>query len=421
MPSKQHIPACLLLYFTALLMPVAAVPSAASSLPPLRSEAAPLFSADVVIALDGEGRPALSVSVTVPYDELQWTRTPRGYAAGAEFTVVFDPQGRDRDHGDVWERRTTIESFAATNSPVLTMVERRTFDVPPGRYEMRVAVRDLGGELTSTARQRIEVPDYSRVPVGFADLELGQVGESGGFVPVPTRRFGRNVGRIAARAALFDRRPGPWPRTYPFRYRILDDAGAEIRTGSRQVTLSHSADPVVVRPDSSELFLGNYVFEVELVENKSHWRVERSFEVEESGPPRGKEFERMLEPLSFVADPEEIEHLRALPPEEQARGWEDFWKRRDPSPDTARNEAMIEFIRRVRYTEQHFQSFGPGWRSDMGRIYIKYGPPDQIESRPPTLQSPQLEIWYYNRPTRRFVFSDRQGFGRFELVGSSLE
>ena len=149
--------------------------------------------------------------------------------------------------------------------------------------------------------------------------------------------------------------------------------------------------------------------------------MERSFEVEESGPPRGKEFERILEPLSYIAPPSEIEWLRSLPPDQQAAGWQEFWRRRDPTPDTPRNEAMLEFFRRLRYTEQHFQGFGPGWRSDMGRIYIKFGPPDQIETRPGNSQMPNIEIWFYNQPYRRFVFVDREGFGRYTLQSSSGE
>jgi GWxTD domain-containing protein len=98
-----------------------------------------------------------------------------------------------------------------------------------------------------------------------------------------------------------------------------------------------------------------------------------------------------------------------------------FWERRDPTPETSRNEAMIEFFRRVRYAEQHFQGMGPGWRSDMGRIYIKFGPPDQVESRAASTQSPQLEIWYYNQPYRQFIFADREGFGRYTLVNPGVE
>ena len=57
----------------------------------------------------------------------------------------------------------------------------------------------------------------------------------------------------------------------------------------------------------------------------------------------------------------------------------------------------------------------------MGRIYIKHGEPDQIESRPSNSSGPPLEIWYYNRPYRRFVFVDREGFGRYVLLGPSFE
>jgi GWxTD domain-containing protein len=214
---------------------------------------------------------------------------------------------------------------------------------------------------------------------------------------------------------LFDRRPGAWPRHYSFRHRIRDEHGDELLTGVQDVTLQRSAEPVVIRPEKPDLFLGSYVFEVELAEGPSKWRVERSFEVEESGPPRGKEFERMLEPLSYIAEAGEIEHLRVAPPEQQTQGWEEFWKRRDPTPETSRNEAMLEFFRRVHYAEEHFQGYGPGWRSDMGRIYIRYGPPDQVESRAATAQTPPLEIWYYNRPYRRLIFEDREGFGRYVL------
>ena len=110
-----------------------------------------------------------------------------------------------------------------------------------------------------------------------------------------------------------------------------------------------------------------------------------------------------------------------MPADQQAAGWEQFWRRRDPTPDTPRNEALIEFIRRVHHAERQFQGFGPGWRSDMGRIYIRYGAPDQVESRAAGTDSPQLEIWYYHNPFRRFVFGDREGFGRYVLLSPAGE
>lgn len=401
-------------------------PARALDLPPLRSDRPPTFTADLAISLDRDQRPGLSISITVPYQELEWLRLegagPTGrLGAGVEFIVVFESSKHPELKGDAWERRIVVGGFSGTRGPNAVVLEKRTFSVPPGRCRVRVVVRDVNSGERSSVRQKLDVPDYSRLPVGFADLELGVADSSGEFRAVATRRFGAESGHIAARASLFDRRAGAWPRRYPLQYRIRDEDGQVLISGTQEVSLAASGEPIMVRPTGVDLFLGTYVFEVELAEGKSHWRVERSFDVDESGPPRGREFERMLEPLSYIASSEEMDWLRALAPEQQAQGWEEFWRRRDPSPETARNEMQLEFFRRVRYAERHFQGFGPGWRSDMGRIYIKFGPPDQIETRPSSATTPQLEIWYYNQPYRRFVFGDREGFGRFTLVTPTVE
>jgi GWxTD domain-containing protein len=407
-------------------MASAAAPALALDLPPLRSDRPPSFTADLAVSLDREQRPGLSISIAVPYQELEWIRIvgPSSTArlgAGVEITVVFESGRQAEQRGDTWERRVVVADFAATRGPNATVLERRALGVLPGRCRVRILVRDLNSGAQSSVQQRLDVPDYARLPVGFADLELGVADSTEEFRPVATRRFGSEVSRIAARASLFDRRQGSWPRRYPLQYRIRDEDGQVLISGTQDVSIATSGEPVVVRPARAELFLGSYVFEIELVEGKSHWRVERSFDVDESGPPRGHEFERMLEPLSYIASPEEMDWLRSLTAEQQAQGWEEFWRRRDPSPDTPRNEMQLEFFRRVRYAEHHFQGFGPGWRSDMGRIYIKFGPPDQIENRQSTATTPQLEIWYYNQPYRRFVFGDREGFGRFTLLNPTVE
>jgi GWxTD domain-containing protein len=61
---------------------------------------------------------------------------------------------------------------------------------------------------------------------------------------------------------------------------------------------------------------------------------------------------------------------------------EDFWRRRDPTPDTAENEYKEEHYRRIAYANEHFAAGMPGWRTDRGRIYIMYGKPDSIDSHP---------------------------------------
>ncbi|HXO37262.1 MAG TPA: GWxTD domain-containing protein, partial [Candidatus Acidoferrum sp.] len=61
---------------------------------------------------------------------------------------------------------------------------------------------------------------------------------------------------------------------------------------------------------------------------------------------------------------------------------EGFWQRRDPTPDTAENEYKEEHYRRIAYANEHYASGIPGWKTDRGRIYITYGPADEVESHP---------------------------------------
>ena len=68
--------------------------------------------------------------------------------------------------------------------------------------------------------------------------------------------------------------------------------------------------------------------------------------------------------------------------EEKERFIEQFWARRDPSPRTSYNEFKEEHYRRIQYSNEHFASGIPGWKTDRGMIYIKFGAADRIEAHP---------------------------------------
>jgi len=61
---------------------------------------------------------------------------------------------------------------------------------------------------------------------------------------------------------------------------------------------------------------------------------------------------------------------------------EQFWERRNPEPGSLENKFKQSYYRRIVSANELFSTSTPGWRSDRGRIYIKYGPPDEIESHP---------------------------------------
>ena len=84
----------------------------------------------------------------------------------------------------------------------------------------------------------------------------------------------------------------------------------------------------------------------------------------------------------IITDEERSAFKQLSNDEERENFIESFWQRRDPTPDTAENEFKEEHYRRIAYANEHFPAGIPGWKSDRGRIYIVFGPADEIESHP---------------------------------------
>ena len=84
----------------------------------------------------------------------------------------------------------------------------------------------------------------------------------------------------------------------------------------------------------------------------------------------------------IISDEERAAFKQLSNDEERDQFIEGFWQRRDPTPDTVENEFKEEHYRRIEYANEHFPAGIPGWKADRGRIYIMYGPADEVESHP---------------------------------------
>jgi GWxTD domain-containing protein len=107
----------------------------------------------------------------------------------------------------------------------------------------------------------------------------------------------------------------------------------------------------------------------------------------------------------IISDEERASFKLLKNDEERDQFIEAFWLRRDPTPDTFENEYKEEHYRRIVFANNHFSTIIPGWKSDRGRMYIMFGPPDEVESYATRDQdntpgedpsSYPLEVWHYN-------------------------
>ena len=111
-----------------------------------------------------------------------------------------------------------------------------------------------------------------------------------------------------------------------------------------------------------------------------------------------------------------------LPDKESRKEFiQDFWAKRDPTPDTEENEYEAEFYRRIEYANQRFKEGPPGWKTDRGRIYIYLGPPDKFEeffvhdeydSKGEKVRGSVI-VWIYYRYNLGIKFMDVNGNGKY--------
>lgn len=144
--------------------------------------------------------------------------------------------------------------------------------------------------------------------------------------------------------------------------------------------------------------------------------------------------------VGYIITNDEKKAYKALKTDEERENFiENFWRRRDPDPDTEENEYREEFYERIAYANEHFASGIPGWKTDRGRIYITFGKPDGIESHPsggsydrPSYEGGgstttyPFETWFYRHIDNvgdgiEIEFVDPTGTGEYRIARNPYE
>jgi GWxTD domain-containing protein len=91
----------------------------------------------------------------------------------------------------------------------------------------------------------------------------------------------------------------------------------------------------------------------------------------------------LSEEVPYIITNEERAAFKKLSTDDEREAFiENFWERRNPNPGSPENEFKEEYYRRIAYSNEHYASGIPGWKTDRGRIYIMYGPADEIDDHP---------------------------------------
>lgn len=137
-----------------------------------------------------------------------------------------------------------------------------------------------------------------------------------------------------------------------------------------------------------------------------------------------EELDRAQEPLEYLASSRELRAYHGATVEAKRRFLANFWTQRDPDTTDLRNPVREEFYGKIAYADSLYRERGsgttPGWKTDRGRVYAKYGSPDELQDRVRDGRAPPYQIWRYTR--RRdtwYVFADRSGMGNYKLLNTN--
>lgn len=148
----------------------------------------------------------------------------------------------------------------------------------------------------------------------------------------------------------------------------------------------------------------------------------------------------MTEDVAYIITSDEKKAYNRLTTDGERENFiENFWRRRDPDPDTEENEYREEYFERIAYANEKYASGIPGWKTDRGRIYITFGKPDGVESHPsggsydrPSYEGGgstttyPFETWFYRHLDNvgdgiEIEFVDPTGTGEYRIARNANE
>jgi GWxTD domain-containing protein len=373
------------------------------------------------------GLARLDVYVRVGYDALTFVKEGERYEASFEITIGINDSSGSHVTEKSWTEHAHAATFDQSVSSSSSDLVRCSFDLQPARYNLSLLIRDRESKTESRAAFSVFVPDFSLGQIAMSDIMLVNRVTVNGQTKTIIPNVSPNVGDLSDGFYTFSE---IYNRLNVDSVRFVTDVTS--KTGS---VLFQSDTLMQLRPERNEIFvrvaqlnlpLGDYflvqsVFPVHatgpgrdsVLTRRSHPLVIRW-----KGIPRSlKDLDQAIEEVQYIAKGGELDSLKSASTlEEKQKLFFEFWKKRDPNPNTPRNEKMIEYYARVEYANKHFTHYRPGWKTDMGMVYIVLGPPGSIDRHPFEIDSKPYEVWSYYDLNYQFVFVDESGYGDYRLI-----
>jgi len=352
----------------------------------------------------------------------------------------------------------TVDDMAAVERPDYKVFYALPLQLPPGSYHAKIIALDMYSDAENRKFGELIIPiivrDFSSVDLSISDLKLAydidvleeQPEEARADVlvrsmpykvyPDPRGILSRNRPQLYFYGEIYNLAYEPGgENVYELSFRFLTSDKVTVKDfGTRAFKKPGTSSVLATSLQTRDLPEGDFLLAVTVTDavNWSRVEVTKPFTVvwgTTTGPDSltVEQAKKMREVILYLVKRDELKTYDALSLQGKKNFLREFWKRFDPTPGTPYNEFKEEYFRRINYANEKYSTkMGErtdGWRADRGRIYILYGPPDEMERYPSSLGRKPVQQWFYYQFADQgevyFIFEDEDGFGDYKLVHST--
>jgi len=366
----------------------------------------------------------------VPYQNIVFLKNDKGYNAEIRVDIEITDTNSNFIKREIKDWKIQTVSFEQTNSAELYAEGLISLNLIDGKYDIQPIITDQTSKREfRIVKERLDVNKSKRKTdllivdskkVKCEEEEFFKLTNFEGNIPFRSDEY--NLIIPLSDLSLKEINVIVLSHNDTIAKRTLTDSfissiGFEECSGKILITnnKNHQTNNFILNGVSSKLKEGSF----SVIVNEEKEMKFNSFVFWYNKPASLRDPELAIKALKHIEEESLIDSLLDLDEENLYKGLVNYWKKMDPSSETEFNELMAEYYSRVDYTQINFTSLTgvKGIDTDRGKIFIKFGKPDQVE-RTSNEQGKIVETWIYIKPQHKFVFVDKQGVGEFSLESS---
>lgn len=363
----------------------------------------------------------LDVFIQVPYSSIQFIKQNDSFKASYNLSLIFyDKEKKNILFERIWKEKVSTDNFQHTLSKNNFNLSYKTFDFTPGEYLLTCILEDADSRNNISVDLPVKVNKISDT-LGISDIILitdivkDKSGEK--IVPNVSKTVSNKTKALQFYFEIYSNKE----RDINLEYIIEDLKNNKTYKQASAYTLKSGTNPVYYTFENTNFKLGNYKLTINLTDNENNLLLSTEkniYSIITGLPSSIADLDKAIDQMIYIASPNEINFIKeGKTYDEKLNRFIAFWDKYKPNPKMDENPILNEYYRRVEYANKNFKGWGrEGWRSDMGMIYITFGPPSYVERHPLEPNSRPYEIWDYYEINRTFIFVDQTGFGDYRLI-----